>query len=93
MIELRHVDVRHFVIYERRHLSNGCTIKWRCIDLILFRYESCLAAIICDINTIGLVSEYAYTCRVCDALVASCATARYAPMKQNGRSTLNGRLT
>ena len=30
-------------------------------------------AIVCDINTIELVSEY--SCRVSDALVASCATA------------------
>ena len=32
----------------------------------------CLGAILCDINTIGFVSVDA--CRVCDALVASCAT-------------------
>ena len=72
MIELRHLDVRHFVIEECSHLVNGCTTKRGCIRLILFRYLSCLGAIICDINTVGFVSVYA--CIVCDALVASCAT-------------------
>ena len=37
---------------------------------MLFLYLSCLGAILCDINTIGFVSVYAW--RVCDALVASC---------------------
>ena len=72
MIELRHMDVCHFVIEEARHEANGCTIKCGCIGLIPFRYLSCLGAIIRDINTIGFVSVYA--CRVCDALFASCAT-------------------
>ena len=63
MIELCHLDVRHFVIEECRHLSNSCTAKCDCINLILFHYLSLLlGAIICDINTIGFVSVYA--CRV-----------------------------
>ena len=33
MIELRHMDVRHFVIVQGSHLPNGCTIKWGCIVL------------------------------------------------------------
>ena len=45
MIELRHMDVRHFVITECRHLTNGCTIKCGCIALMLFCYLSCLGAI------------------------------------------------
>ena len=72
MIELRRMDGRHFVIIECSRLANGCKIKCGCIDLMLFRYLSCVGAIRCDINTIGFVSVYA--CRVCDALVASCAT-------------------
>ena len=63
MIEQHHMDVRHFVIEECNHLANSCTNK--CFTL--FRYLSCLGAIICDVNTIGIVSLYA--CRVCDALV------------------------
>ena len=55
MIELRHIDICH--------IANGCTIKCGCIGLMLFRYLSCLGAIICDVNTIGIVSVYAY--RVC----------------------------
>ena len=34
--------------------------------------SSCLGTIICYINTTGIVPVYA--CKVCDALVASCAT-------------------
>ena len=56
MIELRYIDVRHFVIIECIHLANGCTTKCGCIRLTLFRYLSCLGAIIRYINTIGLVS-------------------------------------
>ena len=55
-IELRHLDVLHFVTEEWRHLVNGCTAKCGCIGLILFRYLSCLGAIISDIKTIGFVS-------------------------------------
>ena len=72
MVELCHMDIHHFVIEECRHLANGCAIKCGCIGLVLFRYLSSVGATICDINTIGFVSVYA--CRVCDALVASCAT-------------------
>ena len=64
--------------------------KCDCIGLMLFRYPSCLGVIICDINTIEFVSVYA--CRVCDALVASCATVHLATalsVNQNGRPTLN----
>ena len=68
MIELRHFDVRHYVIEECRHLANGCTTK---MGLHRFDINSIstimLYAIIRDINTIGFVSAYA-------ALVASCAT-------------------
>ena len=69
------MDARHFVIIEGSHLANGCTIKSGCIGLTLLRYISCLGAIICYINTIGFVSVYA--CKVCDALVANCATTDY----------------
>ena len=72
MIELRHIDARHFVIIECRHLAKGCGLKFICIGLMLFRKLSCLGTIICYINTIGIVPVYA--CKVCDALVASCAT-------------------
>ena len=50
------------------------------IVLILFRYLSCLGAIICDINTMGFASVYAYI--VCDALVPSCATVHYRPLSR-----------
>ena len=79
MIEPRHMDVCHFVIIECSHLLNGCTIKCGCIGLMLFQYLSSLGAIMCHINT-GVVSVYA--CRVCDALVASGATAHQASMNQ-----------
>ena len=72
MIELRHMDVRHFVIIKCSHLATGCTINCGCIGLMLFRYLSCLSAIICYIMTIGFVSVCAS--KMCDALVASCAT-------------------
>ena len=58
MIELRHMDKRHFVIIEGSHLVNGCPIKCACTGLMLFRYQSCLGTIICDINTIESVSLY-----------------------------------
>ena len=54
----------------------------------------CLGEIICDINTIGFVSVCA--CRVCDALVANCATVHKATqlsMKQNGHPTINEGMT
>ena len=86
MIQLPHMDIRHFLIIESSHLA-----KCSCIDLMLFRYLSCLGAIICDINTIGFVSLNAS--RVCNALVASCATVHQASMKQNGHPKLNGRVT
>ena len=54
MTELRHRDARHFVIIECSHLVNDCTIKCGCIGLMLFRYLSCLSAIICDIATTNL---------------------------------------
>ena len=53
MIELRHLDDSLFVIEECRHLANGCTTKCGCIGLMLFRYPSCLGAIICVINAIA----------------------------------------
>ena len=71
--QLRHMEIRHFVIIECRHLANGCILKCGCIGLMLFRNLSCLGTIICYINTIGIVPAYA--CNVCDALVASHATA------------------
>ena len=65
--QLRHLDTRHFVILECRHLANGCVLKCGCIGLMLFHNLSCLDTIICYINTVGIVPEYA--CTVCDALV------------------------
>ena len=38
MIELRHMDVRHFVIIVCSHLANGRTIKCGYIGLMIFRY-------------------------------------------------------
>ena len=72
IIELRHMDARHFVIIECHHLAKGCALKCGCIGVMLFRNLSCLDTIISYINTIGIVLVYA--CNVCDALVASCAT-------------------
>ena len=72
MIELRHNDARHFVIIECCHLAKGCGLKFICIGLMLFRNLSCLVTILCYINTTGIVPVCA--CKVCDALVASCAT-------------------
>ena len=72
MIELRHNDARHFVFLECRHLAKGCGLQFGCIGLMLFRNLSCLGTIICCINTRVIVLVYA--CKVCDDLVASCAT-------------------
>ena len=77
MIELCHMDVCHFVIIECSHLANCRTIKCGCISLMLFHYLPCLSAIICDIIPKGFLSVYVR--RVCDALVASCATATGRP--------------
>ena len=52
MIELRQMDVRHFVNEDCNHLANGGTTKCSCIGLMLFRLLSCLGGIICNINTI-----------------------------------------
>ena len=57
MIELHHLDAHHFVIEECSHLANSFTTKCGCIGLMVFRYLSCLGTIICDINTVGLVSR------------------------------------
>ena len=70
--QLSHLDTRHFVIIECRHLANGCVLQCGCIGLMLFHNLSCLDTIICYTNTIGIVPAYA--CNVCDALVASCTT-------------------
>ena len=34
--QLSHLDPRHFVIIECRHLANGCLLKCGCIGLMLF---------------------------------------------------------
>ena len=75
MKHLRHMDARHFVILECRHLANGCVLKCGCIGLMLFRNISCLGIIICYINSIGIIPECAgNVLNVCDAFVASSAT-------------------
>ena len=43
--QLGHIDTRHFVILECRHLTNGCVLKCGCIGLMLFRNLSCLGTI------------------------------------------------
>ena len=53
--QLSHLDTRHFMIIECRHLANGCVLKCGCIGLMLFHNLSCLDTIICYINTIGIV--------------------------------------
>ena len=40
--QLRHMDIRHFVILECRHLANGCVLKYGCNGLMLFLSLSCL---------------------------------------------------
>ena len=45
--QLRHMDTRHFVILECRHLAKGCVLKCGCIGLMLFRNLSCLGTLIC----------------------------------------------
>ena len=72
--QLRHMDLRHFVILQCRHLCNGCVLKCGCIGLMLFRNLSCLGTIICYINTIGIVPAYA--CNVCDVAVHIIAMAK-----------------
>ena len=67
MIELHHLDVRHFVFEGFRHLAKGCTAKCGCIGFIFVLSIICLGAIICNINTIGCVSAYAR--RVCDTFI------------------------
>ena len=52
MIELRHMDVRHVVIEDCSHLAIVCTTTCGCIGLIVvFRYQSCLRAIISVIDS------------------------------------------
>ena len=53
-------------------MAKDCGLKCGCIGWMLFRNLSCLGTIICSINTVGIVPVYA--CKVCDAMVASCAT-------------------
>ena len=72
MIELCHLNVRHFVIEGCSHLTNGCITKCGCIGLMLFHYLSCMGAIKCNINTIEFV-----LCMQSGALVANCATVHY----------------
>ena len=50
--QLRHLDTRHFVIIECRHLAKGCGLKCGCIGWMLFRNLSCLGTIICSIKLI-----------------------------------------
>ena len=69
--ELCHMDVCHVVFIECSHLVNGCTIKCSCIGLILFRYLSCVGALICEMNTIGFVSVcmqrlWRFGCKLCN---------------------------
>ena len=70
--QLSHLDTRHFVIIEYRHLASGCVLQCGCIGLMLFHNLSCLDTTICYTNTIGIVPAYA--CNVCDSLVASTTT-------------------
>ena len=44
MVQLRHMDFRHFVSIECSHVANGCTIKCGCIGLLLSGYLACLGA-------------------------------------------------
>ena len=80
--EICHLDIRHFVNEECRHLANGRTAKCDCIGLILFRNLSC-------------VSRHNHM-RLCDTLVASRAIVHYVTplsMKQNGRPVLDEGMT
>ena len=55
IIELRHMDVPHFVIEECRHLANNCcTAKCGSTSLSLI--------ILCDVNTIGFVPVSRFEC-------------------------------
>ena len=85
------MDARYFVIIECRHLVKGCALKCAYIlmllGLMLFRNLSCLGTILCYLNTIGIVTVYAFN--VCDVVVACWLTS----MRQNGRPTINGRVT
>ena len=58
MIELCHMNARHFVIIECRHMPIGCVLKCGYIGFMLFRNLSCLGTIVCYINTIGIVPVY-----------------------------------
>ena len=40
MIDLRYMDVRHFVIIDCCHLANGCKSKSGSLGLMLVRYVS-----------------------------------------------------
>ena len=54
MIELRHMDVRHFVIIECSNLANGCTIKCDCIGLMLFHN---LSVVSLEVRSLAVVSR------------------------------------
>ena len=84
MMELRHLDVRNFLIEECRRLANGCTTKCGCIGLMLFRNLSCLGAILCDINTIGFISKslFRFGCKLCNRSLGVHETKRMSHVKR-----------
>ena len=54
MIELRHMDIRYFVIEESRHPANGCSQMW------LHRFDGISLSTMSGCNSI----RYKY-CRIC----------------------------
>ena len=52
MIELRHMDVRHFVIIECTQLANGCTIKHASVQTWLHQFDVILLSIMSASNNI-----------------------------------------
>ena len=88
--QLRHMDIRHFVILECRHLANGCVLKCGCIGLMLFRNLSCrhnnmLYKYYRNCSGICMQRLWRFGCKSCNHWLTS--------MRQNGCPTLNGRLT
>ena len=71
MTELRQMDGRHFVIVEWSHLANGCTIK-----MCLHPSDVISLSIISGRNNMRYkYYRISFGIFMCDALVASCATA------------------
>ena len=89
--QLSHLDPRHFVIIECRHLANGCVLKCGCIGFdvisqsIMSGHNNMLYKYYRNCSGICMQRLWRFGCKLCNHWLTS--------MRQNGRHALNGRLT